>query len=119
MKSISKFQFRSAAMAISLMFFIALFTDCGKSDSNPSMASNAVSMKNTQFVPPTITVPAHTTVTWTNGDGFAHTVTSDNGLFNSGNVNGGGSFSFKFDTAGTYTYHCTIHAGMTGKVVVQ
>ncbi|MBI4571095.1 MAG: hypothetical protein HY723_04035 [Chloroflexi bacterium] len=60
-----------------------------------------------------------TTVTWTFGGAVSHTTTSDDALWDSGGISSG-AFSFTFDTAGTYTYHCTIHpAQMRGRIVVQ
>jgi len=47
-----------------------------------------------------------------------HTVTADGGLFNSGNLSTGQSFSFTFVSRGTFTYHCRIHPSMTGTVSV-
>jgi len=46
------------------------------------------------------------------------TVTADDGAFDSGSLAGGKSFSFTFDEAGTFAYHCNIHQSMTGRVVV-
>ncbi len=59
-------------------------------------------------------------VTWTNNDSPTHTVTGDNGgdPGNSPNIPSGGTFSYLFDTPGTYTYHCSIHPSMTGTVIV-
>jgi hypothetical protein len=57
-------------------------------------------------------------VRWTNQDGAAHTVTADDGAFDSGSLAGGKEFSFAFDGAGTYAYHCNIHPGMKGTVTV-
>jgi hypothetical protein len=45
-------------------------------------------------------------------------VTSDTGLFDSGTLNVGNTFSFTFTQAGTFTYHCNIHPMMTGAIVV-
>jgi plastocyanin len=64
-------------------------------------------------------VSAGTTVTWTNTDSVAHTSTSDANGWNSGIVSPGGQFSFAFPTAGTFSYHCAIHPGMVGTVVVR
>jgi plastocyanin len=87
------------------------------SSAGPGM--NQVFIQNMAFNPATITVTAGTTITWTNKDGYSHTVTSDANLFNSGNIASNGTFSFTFSTAGTYSYHCAIHASMTAKVVVN
>ena len=78
-----------------------------------------VVMKNTAFDPATVTIKAGESVTWTNEDPMNHTVTADNGEFDSGNLGQGATFSFTFDKAGTYPYHCSIHPTMKGTVVVQ
>jgi plastocyanin len=68
-----------------------------------------------------LTIATGTTVTWRNTDVTTHTATSDSsGVFNTGNIAGnGGSASFTFNTAGTVHYHCAIHPGMIGTIVVQ
>lgn len=81
--------------------------------------ANEVWMQGTAFTPESITVTSGTTVTWTNKDGAVHNVTSDTGLFNSGNLNVNGTFTFKFNNPGTYLYHCTLHTSMNGKVIVN
>jgi hypothetical protein len=65
-------------------------------------------------------VPLDTTVTWVNQDTVAHTVTATDGSFNSGPIAPGQSFSHMFDSAGSWTYFCSIHgqASMSGSVVV-
>ncbi|WP_164779550.1 multicopper oxidase domain-containing protein [Paenibacillus kobensis] len=59
------------------------------------------------------------TVTWTNADRQVHTITSDDGLFNSGNIFPKGAWSYTFTKEGTYSYACTIHATIKGTVVVE
>lgn len=71
------------------------------------------------FIPQTLTVPVNTTVRWKNKDGIAHTVTSDNGSWDSGNIPAGGTFNFPFTATGIYHYHCSIHPSMTGTIIVQ
>jgi plastocyanin len=64
-------------------------------------------------------VAAGTKVTVTDQDTTTHTWTSDNGKWDSGNLNSSNpSFSFTFSDPGTYTYHCKIHSFMTGKITV-
>jgi plastocyanin len=58
-------------------------------------------------------------VLWTNVSPRTHTVTSDDGLFDSGDVTSDSRFSFQFNTPGVYRYHCTIHAGIVGEVDVR
>jgi len=79
----------------------------------------AVSMTGIKFVPDALTVTVGTTVTWTNDDTVAHTVTADDGSFDSGMIAPGGTFSFTFNTAGTYPYKCTVHLpDMIGTITV-
>jgi len=63
-------------------------------------------------------VKAGTTVTWTNRDDDAHTVTSVANTFRSPGLDTGETFSYTFTRAGTFEYFCTLHPLMTGKVVV-
>ncbi len=81
----------------------------------------------TAFGPSDLTVEVGTTVTWTNDDIIAHTVTSGesdgasgtpDGAFDSGNIDPGGTFEFTFDEPGTYSYYCTPHPWMRGTVTV-
>jgi plastocyanin len=82
-----------------------------------SSGADTFQIKNTAF-PPTITVTAGTTVTWANADVEPHTVTADDGSFDSGDVAAGSTFQHTFATAGTVTYHCIIHEQMKGTVIV-
>jgi plastocyanin len=80
---------------------------------------NEVWIQGSAFNPDKITVTAGTTITWTNKDGAVHTVTSDNGLFDSGSIAVNGTFTQKFSTAGIFLYHCKVHTTMTGTIVVN
>lgn len=71
------------------------------------------------FMPADLDITVGTTVTWMNTDSTSHTSTSDGAGWNSGTVAPGRQFSFVFQTAGTFPYHCTIHPGMMGTVVVR
>ena len=71
------------------------------------------------FSPKTATVAAGTTVTWVNDDNASHTSTSDTGVWSSQTLNQTATYSFKFTTAGTYTYRCSFHSGMTATITVQ
>ena len=81
--------------------------------------ANEVYIQNMAFNPASITVQANTTIKWTNKDGVAHTVTSDTGLFDSGSLSNGSTFSYTFKTQGTFFYHCTPHPSMTASVTVN
>jgi plastocyanin len=89
------------------------------SGSKSSPSPNTVTMASMSFNPPTLTVAKGTSVTWQNNDGVAHTSTSDAGVWDSGNISQGSSKSVTFNTAGTFSYHCTIHPMMVGTIVVQ
>ena len=81
--------------------------------------AGAETLGNRAYSPDNLSVAAGSTVTWTNTDAIAHTSTSDGRTWNSQTILPGGTFSFTFQNAGTFTYHCTIHPGMIGTVVVQ
>jgi plastocyanin len=87
--------------------------------SEPS-ATNAVTIQSFAFSPASITVKKGATVTWTNQDSAAHTVIETDSQTgpNSPDLSKGKSYSFTFDSAGTYHYHCSIHPSMTGTVTV-
>jgi len=92
----------------------------GSGAGSAPVAANAVTIKGFAFVPAAITVKAGTTVTWTNQDSDAHTVTSqhDSGPLGSTALNTGQSYSYTFTKPGTYSYLCTIHPFMTATVTV-
>jgi plastocyanin len=80
----------------------------------------AVKIDNFSFSPATLTVPAGTTVRWTNHDDIPHTVVSDDKTtFKSKVMDTDEEFTYTFTKPGTYSYFCSIHPKMTGKVVVQ
>ena len=85
----------------------------------PSAAAAEVKIDNFSFGPQTLTVPVGATVTWTNRDDIPHTVVSTDGVFKSKVRDTDEKFSYTFARAGTYSYYCSIHPKMTGKVVVQ
>jgi plastocyanin len=74
---------------------------------------------NRAFVPGELDIAAGTTVRWRNTDTVTHTSTSDAAAWQSGNIAPGGGFSRSFQTAGRFPYHCSIHPGMVGTVVVR
>ena len=81
--------------------------------------ANAVTIQNFAFGPATVSVPVGTTVTWTNADSATHTVTADDGSFDSSSLASGATFSQTFATAGTFAYHCKIHPNMKATVEVK
>jgi plastocyanin len=89
----------------------------GGADAAPVTGVTQVAAKDNKFTPSAIQVPAGTEVTWTFKDGFVpHDVKADG--FSSGEPQRSGTFTHTYDQPGTYPYRCTVHDGMTGRVVV-
>ena len=86
----------------------------------PAQAATVVkATQSLQFKPQTLRVHKGTKVVWKNVCTCTHTVTAtSNNWSKNTTLHPGDSTSFTFKRTGTYKYHCTIHAGMTGKVIV-
>jgi plastocyanin len=82
-------------------------------------AKAEVKIDNFSFAPSTLTVKAGTQITWTNSDDIPHTVVSDDRTFKSKVLDTDEKFTFTAAKPGTYSYFCSIHPKMTGKVVVE
>lgn len=80
--------------------------------------SRTIDIRNNAFDPTPVTIAVGTTVTWTNRDAVAHTVTAA-GSFDSSALGQNTPFSHTFNAAGTVDYVCTLHAGMNGRIIVQ
>ena len=90
------------------------------STSQSTPQSKDIVIQNFAFSPSTINIKAGDSITWTNQDSAAHTVTSDSGSeLDSELLSQGDAYSHTFDTPGTYPYHCTPHPGMKAKVIVS
>jgi len=94
-------------------------------DCSQITADHTVDMVSISFSPSDLTLSAGQTVEWTNSDSVTHTVTSGtpgnpDGVFDSGNISGGGTYCLKFNTAASYDYYCRIHlSNMTGTLTAQ
>jgi plastocyanin len=82
-----------------------------------------VNIQGSRFSPASITISAGSTVTWRHQGSGSHTITADDGAFNSGTITAGETFSFTFTTPGEYGYYCEFHGspgggGMAGIVIV-
>jgi plastocyanin len=108
-------------------------------DAGPAAAGEEVIAVGLKFMPADLTVPAGTTVRWTNGEAISHTVTSgawgevneDSGLRGTQSADGmfdhalapmgseGDTFEFTFDEPGEYQYYCEPHLGMFGTITVE
>lgn len=78
-----------------------------------------VSIDNFTFTPAEVTVTPGTTVTWINNDDIPHTVVDKKQAFRSKALDTEGKFSFTFTNAGDYSYFCSLHPHMVGKVIVK
>src|SRR5580704_2525806 len=88
----------------------------------PAVASSsapAVHMKDDAYQPPSLTVDAGQTVTFTNDDDDAHTVTATDGTFDSKGLDTHGVWRHTFAKPGVYKYFCELHPFMKGTVVVK
>jgi len=82
-------------------------------------ATQTVDISGFAFSPRALTNHVGDTVTWVMQDSVQHTSTSDTGVWNSGLLSKGQTFSFTFKNAGTFSYHCIPHPFMTGSITVQ
>lgn len=90
----------------------------------PASQAATVEMQDFIFAPGTITIQVGTAIDFPNTGKEPHTATADDGSWDSGNVNGGDSFSFTFNSAGTFPYFCKYHGtaggvGMAGTIIVE
>ena len=81
--------------------------------------AQTITIDNFMFSPMTMTIPAGTTVTWTNKDDIPHTVVETSQKFKSKALDTDDSFSYTFTQPGTYEYFCSMHPKMTAKIVVE
>ena len=105
----------NAAAAGAVVMALALVPMAGVADA----AQQEVSIQFEAFAPSQLDILSGETVQWTNVSERTHTVTSDTGLFDSGEVPGGARFTLRPDAVGSYAYHCTIHPTMHGEIDVR
>jgi plastocyanin len=94
----------------------------GLNDSNQNSQTqvNSVSISDFTFLPSVITIKKGDGVTWTNKDSAQHTIVSDSGSeISSTSLSKGGTYSHTFSSSGTFSYHCSVHPSMKGKVIVE
>lgn len=95
-------------------------TDNGsvRTAANPVVYSGRVSITSSGYSPIELLITDGGTVLWTNNDNAVHTVTADNGSFDSGDLQPGSTFVYTF-SRGVYTYHCKYHPETTGSIRVM
>lgn len=110
-----------------MILALSLFIGCDDNPAGPSptpsatisIVSGASTLTTTAYSPNPVTTTVGSTVRWVNNDNLTHTSTADGGAFNSGNIAPGAQFNFTFQSAGTFTYRCSIHPNMVATVTVQ
>jgi plastocyanin len=121
----SGFRFTIGLAVVSTVAALAA-AGCGSSSpSAPTVAADVTitmvaDRGNQSYSPNPSTMRVGQTVAWRNGDSIAHTATQDAARFDSGTIGAGAtSAPLTMSATGTFTYHCTIHPGMVGTLVVQ
>jgi plastocyanin len=115
---------RNKTCYLCVLLFIFLFAEVLLRANPQSQSGTGMEMEvkidNFSFSPATLTIAPGTTVKWTNRDDIPHTVVSDDKTtIKSKVMDTDDSFSFRFTKPGTYSYFCSVHPKMTGKVIVQ
>ena len=104
-----------------IVILIVVFGSCKKTEiGNPG--PNEVWLEYKAFNPTQIQVDSGSTITFTNKDNADHSVTANSGLFNSGKIKSGNTFTFTFNTKGTYYYYCNYHSSNSseqGAIIVK
>jgi plastocyanin len=113
-------RFRAAiAAALALAFGSAAGAALASASTVATAGAPVVTIGNFTFGPMTVTVPVGGKVTWINGDDVPHTVMAQDRSFRSKPIDTDERFSFTFTRPGVYSYFCSLHPRMTGKVIVR
>jgi plastocyanin len=107
-------------LTVTLAIFVAAVGFLSQVDQSKARqdATFNISVVDFAFEPAALTVPVRATVTWTNDGSRPHTVTADDGSFDSGRLDPGEQFRQTFDQPGTFSYHCGFHPEMQGSIAV-
>ncbi|HEU0155825.1 MAG TPA: cupredoxin family copper-binding protein [Stellaceae bacterium] len=119
-----KMQFRPVRLTLAAIGICGLSAamphgaSAGEHTVKAALAPATVAIDAHAFAPATLTVTAGTTITWKNGDDTVHSIVADNKSFRSGALDTDESWSHTFATPGQYSYFCSLHPFMTGKIIV-
>jgi plastocyanin len=105
-------------LVVGLGGLLGCFSDRPGTGPSAPAAGVKVTVADFAYVPPTLTVQTGDTVTWTNTDNVAHTVTANNDAFDSGVFGQGKTFQITAGAPGTYSYFCQVHPFMKGTLTV-
>jgi plastocyanin len=117
---------RRVAIATMAAAFALLGVACGDDDSSDGASADTggggggatITIADSDFGSPG-TATAGEAVTVDNTDGVSHTVTADDGAFDTGTIAGGDTAEFTVDEAGEYAFHCEIHPNMEATLTVE
>jgi len=112
----------TGTLALAMFVALALLSSTHGKDSQTreSGTKTEVVIDNFSFSPKTLTLSVGATVTWINHDNVPHVVSSaDNQFKGSTALKAGQTFSHTFMATGTYSYFCSIHPRMTGKIIIK
>jgi len=89
------------------------------SSQDAKRGSSTVTMQDMRFDPYELKISEGETVTWVNTDDMVYSVTADDGSFDSGDIQPGGSYTRTFNTVGVISYHSRHGFEMVGKIIVN
>jgi plastocyanin len=100
-----------------------MITGCTSSSPSPgpvtsTASQNPVAIQNYAFSPSMLAIQKGANVTWKNDDSVQHTIVSDSPAFSSPLLNTGDTYTFQFNTSGSFPYHCSVHPYMKGTITV-
>ena len=109
---------RWAAGALAALALVAGAQGAAAQTAATVAIADGLQITSYQFGPDTTQINVGDNVSWTNTGRQIHTISSADGVLNSGAINPGETFSFTFTTPGTYAYFCAPHPWMKGTITV-
>jgi plastocyanin len=101
-------------MQAGLLLLLLALTDAAN-----AAAPVAIAMTKESFQPGNATVASGASVVWTNNDTIPHSVTADDGRFDSGAILSGKTFEWTASGSGEIAYHCIFHPSMTATLTIK
>lgn len=117
LKSQSRWRWVLGLVAFGISFGIAFAVNEATANAESSAKTHIVEIRNSAFLPRTLTIKAGDTVIWKNRDIVPHTATGK--AFDTGNLDSGQSGSYVAKRKGNYSYICTYHPSMKGTIIVK
>ena len=108
---------RFLGFPVALLALLVLDANAGQTARKPK--THTVVMEGTAFTPANLTVAAGDSVVWANKDPFPHTATSNEGGFDSNQVQAGKSWKYVARKKGEFAYICSLHPTMKGTLRVK